>query len=118
VVRVARILVVAGFVAACSIGPDPVVTCDDIRITPPSPLTCEDAVDAATGALPLGLPRPTRINFYYGMYCPPGVYCPIVPSEHGVIYFEFPEGIPDLYVEVAAVGDSVEVRTEPTEVSP
>jgi len=50
-------------------------------------LTCEDAVEAATAALPAGHLPIVAIEFHFGAYCPPGAHCPFADPQNGYVVF-------------------------------
>ena len=91
---IALVLTVVG---GCSQVPPP-ITCD--TTTEPTPLTCAAAVDAALAALPSGHPQILGIAFGYGMYCPPGSYCPITPANVGNVIFTTIDSAHPLWVDV------------------
>lgn len=113
--RSAWLVACAVLLVGCSAS-EPTVSCDETTWSPPSPLRCEDAIDAALAALPDDGTEPTRITFLYGNYCLPGRECPTSPDV-GVVIFEFPWPTSSLYVEVVPTTEGVQVQDGPSPAS-
>ena len=65
-------------------------------------------------ALPSDVAAVRHITFDWGFYCPEGTLCPASDPRRGIVVFGFGPGVPDGYVEVEKVGESVRVVTELT----
>lgn len=89
--------------------PTPAVTCDTSTWTATAEklLSCDEAVNAATLALPASHAVVLDIRFQWGAYCPPGQFCPGGRPSVGTVFFTFTDG-PRSYVEV--IKDQTGVR--------
>lgn len=139
-IRAIGLLLATAILAACSTAPSPsplaavTPTCEGAPTivfgengTPiPIVLKCDQAVAAATGALPVAMAgraggNITSIDFGYGRYCPPGWRCGAFASkgELGFVLFGFTDGSSWL-VSVKADQSGVVSATDsgPTPTSP
>ena len=63
-------------------------------------LPCEKAINAALAALPDDHPAIDAIEFHYGDYCPPGLFCVVSDWTIGYVVFFVSGDGDDIWVRV------------------
>lgn len=82
-------------------------------LVPVFDLPCDGAVDAANSALPADRPSIAAIEFHYGDYCPPGVFCDVVDWTAGYVVFYAAGDGDDIWIRVRGSGGHVRVIGDP-----
>lgn len=82
-------------------------------VVPVFDLPCENAVDAALLSLPDDHAPIASIDFRYGDYCPPGVFCPVSDWTRGYVVFYVSGDGDDIWVRVRGSRGHVRVIGDP-----
>lgn len=82
-------------------------------VVPVFDLPCEKAVDAALSTLPADRASIAAIEFHYGDYCPPGVFCPVSDWRRGYVVLYVSGDGDDIWVHVRGSRGHVRVTGGP-----
>jgi hypothetical protein len=82
-------------------------------LVPVFDLRCEQAVDVAVSALPADHAPIAAIEFHYGDYCPPGVFCAVSDWTTGYVVLYSSGGEGHIWVRVRGSQGHVRVIGDP-----
>jgi hypothetical protein len=86
---------------------------DATILVPVFDLRCEQAVDVAVSALPADHAPIAAIEFHYGDYCPPGVFCAVSDWTTGYVVLYSSGGEGHIWVRVRGSQGHVRVIGDP-----